>query len=125
MRILAGACFVTFVFACGSVYAQDSLVGKWSGSFSIQTSRGEIKVGVELTIASVENGKVKGTATSYSKSCGGQYEMQGTYQDDKLALKSANKSGGAGDCWFGLKLTVDGNKLVGTTGVGSPIQLSK
>ena len=49
-----------------SVFAQESLVGDWSGGFKIvgATSR-DVNVGVELKIASVEGSVVTGSAKNF------------------------------------------------------------
>lgn len=107
------------------LHAQDSPVGKYSGTFTVPTLTGDRQIGLELTIASVEGGKVKGAARSYSRSCGGDFPVEGTYEGSKLEIRSTAKFGPAGDCSFRMRLTVEGNKLVGETGGGRPIQLSK
>jgi hypothetical protein len=115
------------------LYAQDSLVGTYTGGF---TPSGELasarQVGVALVIASEEGGVVKGTAkltSSWSTSgCSGEYPMAGKYQGGKLVMRNTAKGGSSGDCDFSFNVTREGNKLVGatgTTGKGSPLQLSK
>jgi hypothetical protein len=112
-------------------YAQDSLVGTYKGSFTVPShqGKGSRQIGVQLVIASVENGVVKGTATNYGfgqgGSCAGDYPMEGKYDGNKLEMKSTAKSGRAGDCSFNLNVVQKGNKLVGTTNRDRPIRLSK
>ena len=106
--------------------AQDSLVGTYKGNNTGPGCPGDVQVEVQLVIASVEKGVVKGTVTQFSKGgCAGEYPMEGTYDDNKLVMKSTGKGGRAGDCDFGLNVALEGNKLVGTNVGGRPIQLSK
>jgi len=110
---------------CTSLYAQESLIGKYSGTYTTTSVRkgGEIRIGVDLTISSVENGIVKGMTQRHAGPCKGEYPVEGTYKDDKLILKSS-KGGPADDCTTSLQLVSEGNKLKGTLG-RSPIELSK
>ena len=112
------------------LHAQQALVGSYSGSFTKQGRAGNLQGGVTLQITSAENGALKATAIRGSAGlrgtdgCAGQYELAGTYQGDKLQLKSTAKGGGAGDCGLSFQLTADGNKLVGKMGQ-LDVQLSK
>lgn len=111
-----------------SLYAQESIIGKYSGSFSVKAQQGVLAVPVTLQITSVEGGDVKATATRQSVGnrgpimyCGGEYQMVGTYKGNKLVLKSVS---GPSDCTLGFVLVPEGNKLTGTVGK-SEIVLSK
>jgi hypothetical protein len=75
---------------------------------------------MEFVVLSVEQGAVKGTAKIFAGQCAGSYDMQGTYENDKLTVKGAG-----GPCPFGFNATREGKRLVGTTGAGTPLQLSK
>lgn len=109
-------------------YGQDSLVGTYKGSYTVSTRMGDVQIGLQLVIASVENGIVKGTATTSGTSydpCRGNYPMEGKYDGNNLVLRATAKGGAAGDCSFGLNVARVGNKLVSKTGGGRPIELSK
>jgi hypothetical protein len=97
-------------------FAQDSLPGKYVGSFPVQTNLGMQEVGVTVVINTVEDGKVKGTATLGGRGCAGDYPFEGTIKGDAIGLRGTQKGGRAGDCSFGFKGKVDGNRLVGTMG---------
>jgi hypothetical protein len=102
---------------CGTVsFAQDSILGKYVGSFAVHTNRGEQQVGVTVLIDAVQDGKVKGTATLGGRACPGDYPFEGTVKGNAIALRAADKSGPGGDCRFGFKGTVEGNRLVGSMG---------
>jgi hypothetical protein len=108
------------------LHAQQALVGTYNGTFTakIRSSSAEIQVGLKLEITSAENGALKGTLINYGTAgCGGQYKLEGTYQDDKLQLTS-DKGGRAGDCTLQFQLTAEGNKLVGKMGPND-VTLSK
>jgi hypothetical protein len=104
----------------GAVFGQQALEGKYSGHYVFLGSRGEINHGLTLEIASTEGGAVKGTATRMATGartpCNGKYAVEGTLKDNQLNLRSLEKGGAASDCNVNLRLTVEGNKLVGTLG---------
>jgi len=121
-------------FAClmlllsGDVVAQQSLVGKYAGSFDVHTARGRVVPrGLSLEILSVKDNTVTGTAVNESTgNCAGEYSVAGTMTGNTLSLRETKKGGVAGDCGLRLELTVDGDKLVGTMGEkGNPVRLSK
>ena len=100
-----------------SLLAQQTLVGKYSGNYIQKTGRGDESRGLTLEIASAENGKLKGTAVRVEKgSCSGKYEVEGTYQDNKIVVRSVGGGGAASDCGLRLQLVAEGNKLVGKFG---------
>lgn len=107
--------------------AQDSLVGTYTGAYSASSPTGNTRQnGVKLVIDSAENGVVRGTATlDTGGPCSGNYAMAGKLAGGRLVMRSTRQSGAAGDCPFGLNVAMEGNKLVGSTGGGYPIQLSK
>jgi hypothetical protein len=104
------------VLACGGVctwvIAQETLAGKYSGTYTTTGKGAERKWGLELNITSVENEKVKATLLRHGAECKGDFELEGTIKENQLVLRS-NKGGRAGDCTSNLQLTVDGNKLAG------------
>jgi hypothetical protein len=116
-------CFVSVVAAAigygAFAQAQDSLTGTYTGSFTGAPPK-EPQLGMELRINSVDQGTVKGTARVLSGQCAGTYPMEGKYENNKLTMKATE-----GPCPFGFNVTQEGNKLVGSTGAGRPLQLSK
>jgi hypothetical protein len=117
---LAVAIGFALSISAGFLYAQESLVGKYSGSFSVQIQQGVVAVPVTLQITSVDNGNVKATAFRQAVGnrgpimyCGGEYQMAGTYKSNRLVLKSIS---GPSDCTLGFVLATEGNKLTGTVG---------
>lgn len=115
----AGALFIAALLATTS-YAQESLLGKYSGSQTIGEGSERSTRGVELIITSVENGVVKAKYTVSSRRCGGEISMEGKLRGDKLDLVSVIQGGRAGDCARTLNVTVKDDTLVGRN-----IQLSK
>jgi len=116
----------------GSLHAQDSLLGTYSGTYLSAGGIGNPRPqGVQLTISSEEAGLVKGTAKvtiALGKgigACSGDYPMEGKFDDGRLVMKSTSKSGSAGDCSFGINVAKEGNKLVGATFSGRPLELSR
>jgi hypothetical protein len=104
-----------------SLYAQESLVGSYNGSFNWQTqSRGVMPLPISLRITSAADGKLQATASrghnnKAGQGCAGEYKLSGTYAGNKLDLVS-EPGGPAGDCTMHLKLVAEGNKLTGTLG---------
>lgn len=108
---------------CGATLAQESLLGKYTGSYERKTNRGDQRYGVELTLGSIENGVVKGSVVRHGRQCPGTYPIEGTIKDGAMNLRSG-KGGTADDCSANLRLTVEGDKLKGTMG-STPIELSR
>ena len=108
-----------------SLLAQQTLVGKYTGNFIQKTVRGDESRGLTLEIASAENGKLKGTAVRVEKgTCAGKYEVEGTYKENKVDVRSVGGGGAGGDCSLSLRLVAEGNKLTGTFGQ-RPVELSR
>ena len=111
------------------LFAQDHLVlGRYVGTLQAINIYGvTVGVGLEVVIESIEGGLVRATAISYAKPslCGGTYPMLGTHAGNKLTLKASSLGGPRKDCGLHLRLAVEGNKLVGETAVGYPVQLIK
>jgi len=126
MKRLALAFFISIAMGQGTItYAEDSIIGTYTGSYEGIWGSNNEQVGVKLIIASVENGDVKGTATLQSPRCGGDYPMAGSYDGHKLIMKATARGGPAGDCFFLVKAVQEGNKFVGTTVRRLPIELSR
>jgi len=123
LKIAIAAASTILWGVCPPLHAQDSLIGKYSGTYTRITSTGEQRYGLELTIASLEDGKVKGTAVRNGRDCRGDFPVEGTYKGNNLVLKSG-KGSGTEDCTANLRLVAEGNKLKGTMGK-APVELSK
>ena len=106
------AAVLVLLFAC-PVSAQQTLLGKYSGTYSTVTLSGgnPYQGGLTLELASLEDGIVKGKAVRGGGPCRGEYPVEGTIKGNQLELRG--KGGPAGDCGMVLRLTVEGNKLVG------------
>jgi hypothetical protein len=104
----------------GAVFGQETLVGKYSGHYVFKGSTGDRNQGLTLEITSAEGDAVKGKAVRMGSGmfvgCNGEYPVEGKLKGNALILRSVTKSGPAGDCSMTLRLTVEGNKLVGTLG---------
>jgi len=126
LTVVAGLVFSIFT---GSLFAQESLVGKYSGGFMTRVTQGDQLVTLVLEITSVEGGKVKAKALRGAVgnfgpgvACAGEYQMEGTYENNKLVIKSV--AGPGGDCRLGFVLVAEGNKLKGRFGKRD-VELSK
>jgi len=129
MKLMVVAGLMLLSIFASSLYAQESLGGKYSGGYMQKTRQGDQLVTVVLEITSVESGKVKAKAvrgavgnTGPGFTCAGEYQMEGTYANDKLVIKSV--SGPGADCTLGFMLVAEGNKLKGTSGKRD-VELSK
>ena len=67
-----------------------------------------------------QDGVVEGTASVLAGQCASTYAMQGHYKENKLTMK-----GSGGPCPFGFSATRSGDDLVGSTGAGFPLRLSR
>ena len=121
MKLMAAPC-LSFMVLASPLYAQESLVGKYAGTFLMQSqSRGVLPVAISLEITSAADGKLKGRAIRSSaawagQGCAGEYKLEGTYQGDKLDMRSSEPGGPAKDCNMRLRLVADGKKLKGKMG---------
>ena len=105
--------------------AQESIIGTYSGHFMQKSQRGERSRALHLVISNLEGDVASARLTRQTSDCGGEHPMQGKYDGNRLKLRSTEKGGAAADCSLSLDLTVEGKKLVGTTGRGEQVQLSK
>ena len=116
------------VFAA-SAHAQESLVGKYNGTFLLQTqSRGILPIAISMEITSAAGGKLQGKASRSSNAkagmgCMGDYKLEGTYEGNKIDMKS-EPGGPAKDCIMHLQLVAEGNRLKGKMGQ-SDVDFSK
>jgi len=93
-------------------YSQQSLIGTYEGGWIYDAGYRQYRNSVIIKISSVDNGKVSGKLTLPAYSCNGEYSLEGTYQDNKLELRTGE--GARFDCGKEtLVLVVQGNKLVG------------
>jgi hypothetical protein len=107
-----GAAFCTFAM---SAFAQENLLGKWSGSY-VYTGTTDMNIGLDLEITSVEGNVVKGVAKNYARACAGDYQMSGKIDGAILGMLSTNSGGAKGDCKLGFRVTVEGSKMTGKIG---------
>ena len=86
------------------------------------------EIGVDLVIERVENGDVTATLTQYNiraeaaGACNGKLPMKGFYRNNRLRLFGKN-GGNSGNCGLAFQAAREGDKLVGTTRQGFPIEL--
>lgn len=109
--------FAALCIGCltASAVAQDSVVGRYNGSFTTQGINAVVR-SVSIVITSVEDGKVTGTGIRTGGPCAGEYPLEGTFKGDEIRLRATKKGGPAGDCGFGFVGKVEGTKLVGKSG---------
>lgn len=107
--------------------AADTLApGKYSGNYEIQSRTGPVTASVVVDIKEVTKDKVTATSTvNGTGGCDGDVPMEGKFTKGTLSLKSTQKYGRAGDCTFNFKVKPEGDKLVGKTGGGRDLTLSR
>src|SRR5689334_3536494 len=116
MNTVATCCLTVLLSLPTMALAQNSPVGKYSGSYQEQAAP-SFTVGLVLDIASVEDGRVKGVMTVTSRgSCRGQYPMEGVFKADELRMRSIQKGGASGDCSLVFQGKLEGNAFVGKLG---------
>jgi hypothetical protein len=113
MKPFAAIAFTTLLSLPAIGIAQDSLIGKYSASYT-STGIASTLQSVSITISSVENGVVKATGYRSDSGCRGEYQLQGKVKDNNIRL--LGKGGPAGDCVFGINGTIDGNAIVAKWG---------
>jgi hypothetical protein len=115
MKLKVVAASILLLAACVASAEDAPITGKWSGSYT--GGRGTpITTRVVLDIQSVEGETVKGRGSVNStmgrgQGCSGEFPLEGTFKDNTLRVKAADKFGPGGDCTFGLSGAVEGNKL--------------
>jgi len=121
-----GSCLLVFA---ALLHAQENLVGKYNGTFQLQTqSRGVLPIAISLEITNAVGGKLQGKASrshnnKAGQGCAGEYKLEGTYQGDKIEMES-EAGGAAKDCVMRLHLVAEGSKLKGKMGT-SDVEFSK
>jgi len=117
MKLVEAPC-LSFMVLASSLYAQETLVGKYAGTFVIQsTNRGVVPIGISLEITSAAEGKLQGKANRSHESrigegCAGEYKLAGTYKGNNIRMRS-EPGGPAKDCVLNFRLVADGKKLKG------------
>ena len=101
-----------FLFSSLS-FAQESLLGTWSGSFEVVTATSRrINIPVRLEITSAENGKLAGKVTRGDGPCRGENSVDGTYDGTKVEVNVAEGAiRGCGNST--MNLSAQGGKLAG------------
>jgi len=123
----AGGVALMLLFA-SLVHAEEStLVGRYTGTFQVQDNYTPNRtIGMTLVIQKASEGKVDASGQLHARGpCHTQFPMVGTLKGNQLQLETVRPEGKDSDCPIVLKLTVDGSKLVGTTGHGLSVRLSK
>ena len=113
MKPLAALAVATLLSLPAIGIAQDSLVGKYSASYSSTGIRATLQ-SVSIDITSVENGAVKGTGYRSDSGCRGEYQLEGSVKGNNIRLRG--KGGPAGDCTFNINGTIDGNAIAAKWG---------
>jgi hypothetical protein len=93
-----------------------SPLGNYVGSYEVPVGSVTRTAGLSINITADENGMVTGVATNYSYNCAGDYVFRGTLRGNELVLRSSTKAGRLGDCGFGFRGTLEGNKIEGKLG---------
>lgn len=98
-------------------FAQENLLGKWGGSYEYASATGRININVDLNITSVEGNVVKAVARDYSRGgCGGEHQLSGKLNGNSLGMIADKPGGAMGDCKWGFRANVEGNKMNGKIG---------
>ena len=126
---LTAACAWGFLVCAASLQAQESVMGRYNGTFVARNSRGVTAIGLELEITGATDGKLQGKATRYASSrilrgCEGEYKVAGRYKGEKIDMRSVERGGPAKDCSMVLHLVAEGRKLKGTMN-GFEVELTK
>ncbi|MDO8482693.1 MAG: hypothetical protein Q7S86_02655 [bacterium] len=107
--------------------ADDSLVGKYDGTFTI--TRPAVNIGMRINIDSQDGQNVKGSATFYGRFCAGKFPLEGTAVGQVVTL-ATNPTSYCESRKFDLRH--EGKKLVGTLTVDTgsmagtyPMEVSK
>jgi hypothetical protein len=106
-----------------SAFAQETLIGQWSGGYFHKGVN--MNVAMELEITSVEGDLVRGNLKEFSRTCGGDYAMVGKIEGKSLGLRAVKPGGPRGDCAFGFRATMDGSKMTGLVGGTHDLTLTK
>ena len=124
MRVQIGGIVAALVFCSMAAIGQQGLVGSYYGEYPEPTGHGWPKTqGATLQITSAKDGKLSGKLVLGMNECRGDYQVEGTYQDSKLDMRTSEGSlRGCGQQQISLE--VQGDKLVGKYG-GAIVQFSR
>jgi hypothetical protein len=123
MKRLALALFIAITIVQVTItYAQDSLIGKYTGTVNPNPTT---RVSVVIEILSVTGETVSGIGHRFDGRCEGEYPFKGRLKGNTLNIKHTKEGGRGGNCGFRFALTVEGSKLVGTMAGQYPTELSK
>ncbi|MGZ5168903.1 MAG: protein kinase domain-containing protein [Burkholderiales bacterium] len=100
----------------GPLPVHKSALGNYVGSFQAPVGSVTHTVGLAITITGDDGGTLTGVAKNYSYNCAGDYFFRGTLKGNELVLRSPTRAGRLGDCGFGFRGTLDGNKIEGKLG---------
>lgn len=118
MRIRTLVIGIALLSCSTLLYAQQGLLGTYTGAFRERGGEIPRRVSAILEITSAENGKLAGKFKLSGGSCGGDYVIDGAYQDSKLEMRTSE--GALRGCGKDtLVLVPQDNKLVGTIGAES------
>ena len=124
MNGIGRSALVAFFCGAAAVYAQDPLIGKYTGSAAPVSNQRE--VALELEIREVAEGRVKATVKRFRGTCTGEFPMEGNREGDRVVLKTIPKDASQDGCGMTLQLKPEGSRLVGTIGSGGrAVELSK
>ena len=92
-RLFCATLVAMAVSLAAGVQAQESILGTYSGSFTVPSMKGDLQLGLELVITAVKDGIADGTAKIHQGPCAGDYVMQGKLEGDSLQMQATTKGG--------------------------------
>ena len=112
---------------CAAVFADEGLIGWYSGHYKKFGRMDEIPMGFTLAITAAENGALRAEAHRMTRSyiCAGPYQLKGTYEQGGIRLTSVGSPGARVDCRVFLRLRVQGDTLQGKFNSTTDIVLHK
>lgn len=91
---------------------QQTLLGKWSGTYAVEGARNNISVGIELSVDSVDGAKATGTWVLLGGICQGEYPFTGTFRNNRLKIRT--EPGAKMGCGpYGPSFDLQGEELAG------------
>ena len=105
------------LLCCPLSFAQESLLGTYSGSIEIMPQSGRsFNAPLKLVITGAENGKLSGKFWQGAGGCNGDFPFGGTYEGTALVVK-LDESVKQGCGTNPMNLNLQGGKLVGKWGI--------